>query len=208
MAIVQTWLEIWTEEPIDESMSSARFRIDSKTARLNVGYLAVPTSQLKGWDGYYLGLAGPNVEQPGDTAPWWQLTFDYDPLTIETWKQATFKAGSPLYAQVLWTPEDGVEKSIAARRDGWTETDLADAARALKLLHGRAGAGRPFGSREDDPDPDFPQRYAEAYWKLFDLHDQRPNQAGIASELGIDKTTLIRRKKRYPVPKTPPRPSS
>jgi hypothetical protein len=197
------WVRLTTRGPISEAEPLTVQWVE----RAGGGsFRNIPTSLFKGWDGYALELLGRTADRfPVDNEPWpwWR----FDNFVLETWLQLAYIPGSPLGARVVWTPHTDVAKSIEVLRDDWSDDDLKDAARGLKLLHGATGAGRPFGSREDDPEPDFPNWYAETYWRLFDLHRKRPSQIEIASDRGISPDTLARRRDQYRVPRVPPKPA-
>lgn len=119
--------------------------------------------------------------------------------------------GHPGFGQITW--RDGQEYVPTLHDLNLDDqfTRYQKAWEALQLLGRitvapRHAGGRPRGSKDKNPDPTFPKRYAETYWQLFGVNQREPTQIEIADDMGISTDTVTRRRDAYGVPLVPPRP--
>jgi hypothetical protein len=101
----------------------------------------VPTKRLRGGKGMKFELFGRLVE-PGTDGPTWtvELKSGRPAITFQPWLIRAYKPGSPLVAQILWTPElNRDHKSFDWVADDWDgkayDKWQSSAGLAMKFLH-------------------------------------------------------------------------
>jgi hypothetical protein len=184
-SVAPEWVHIVTDEITDSESV-----IQHITHPRGQGERAVPRHLFSGeWNGYILELFGivPDHFPADDTEwPWWR----FDDFVVQARWQAAYRPGAPLRATVMWHPGDSVRKSIEVMHDDWQDSDLTDAARAMRLLHGKTHGGR--RRLEEEPWP---------YWReqadrAIGLKRQRYTWPDIRRRTGIPEGTIRRWVKR------------
>jgi hypothetical protein len=206
----ESWIWVRTVEPIAAD-GGTRLRVLEPSGEWEA---LPPSEKYQRWPGYTFAVFGRRVAAPardGDDWPCYRLEMGTgSEVIIEGWYWMAVRGGSPFRADITWTPDGGIVKTIReavpAWHDEWRNRDLVDAGEAMRLLHFMQG-GRP-GRKAGKRDVSYTE-IQTTFWQWVADHDgERPSQPEISERLATSEDTIYRVCRDDPRGWPPPEPTS